>query len=393
MINSLDAEPNGRALDATAGMESTPSDAPLTASIRECRPGDLGVASVLFSRLLRSGENCNLATLESYLSTLFFEHPWRDPQLPSLVSVSARGAITGFLGVLPVRMTYRGRPVRTALASALMVDSAQRDPTAGARLLRTFLGGPQDLSVSEHSNALAAGMWLRLGGVAVPAYSMDWLRILRPLQAGIALAKLPPWLAGLSRPAAGAVEGLLRTDSRRAFRLDQEDPRITRSGLDVDQLADLAVRFAAPYGLKPAWDASSLRWFLEHAAHKGDWGDLTARVVTGRNKAPLGCYLYYGRPGGVAFVLQIFSAPENAVTVVRSLLADVHALGCAAVRGRAQPDMLFALLQTGCIFKHGTSLTMHSRNEQLLAAVHAGDALLTGLAGEAWSRMNRGKFD
>ncbi len=119
---------------------------------------------------------------------------------------------------------------------------------------------------------------------------------------------------------------------------------------------------------------------------------LISRVVRAKNGTPLGCYLYYGQPGGMAIVLQIFSGPENADTVVRCLLADANERGCAAVRGRVQPDLLDALQQNGCIFKHVASLTIHARNAELLAATRAGNALVTGLAGESWTRLYRGKF-
>jgi len=39
---------------------------------------------------------------------LFFEHPWRDPELTSRVSLAGDGTVNGFVGVLPARMTYRG---------------------------------------------------------------------------------------------------------------------------------------------------------------------------------------------------------------------------------------------------------------------------------------------
>lgn len=390
-LDDCSGEPNGRASAPRATGRAGSPAAP-AGGIRECRPEDFSAVAGLFSRVLRRGEKCNLATLESYLKELFFEHPWRDPELMSRVSESPCGAINGFIGVLPLRMTHRGKPIRAALASALMVDNPQQDPLTGARLLRSFLGGPQDLSISEHSNSIVERMWLRLGGSTVAAYSMDWVRILRPVQAGMALANVPPWLESLSRPVALAADALLGTSNWRQFRLETEDARVARGVLDTDQMAALAAQFAACYELAPAWDAAALRWFLKHAACKEAFGSLTGRVVTGRNAAPLGCYLYYGRPGGMALVLQIFSAPGHAAAVVASLLADAHGLGCAAVRGRSQPDLLDALLRSGCIFKQGASLTMHSGHEHLLAAIRAGDALVTGLAGESWTRMNRGQF-
>jgi len=362
------------------------------ARIRECRPDDLPVVAALFQRILRHGEKCNLATLESYLRDLFFEHPWQDPELTSRVRVSADGVVNGFVGVMPLSMTYRGAGIRAALIGSLMVDHPQQDPLAGARLLRSVLAGPQDLSLSESANSLAQRMWQRLGGSAAPAYSMDWARVLRPAQFGIVMLKAPAWLAGVLRPVGFTADTLLGAAKSRRFRLEPIDPRIERADISANELVALIRRFAARYELTPAWNDASLRWFLTHAARKDPFGELISRVVRARNGTPLGCYLYYGQPGGMAIVLQIFSGPENADTVVKSLLADVNDRGCAAVRGRSQPDLLYALLLNGCIFKHVASLTMHSRNAELLDAIRAGNALVTGLAGESWARLIHGQF-
>ena len=360
--------------------------------IRECTPDDLGVVAALFQRILRPGERCNLATLESYLRNLFFEHTWRDPELPSRVSVTADGTVNGFIGVLPLRMTYRGAEIRAALASSLMVDHPQHNPLAGARLLRSFINGSQDLSLGETSDSVVQRMWRRLGGVVAPAYSMDWMRILRPAQFGVAMLKAPSWMESLLRPVGFAVDGLSGARKWSRFRIEPIDARIARADIDTNELIALVRQFAARYELRPAWDEASLRWFLTQAVRKEPFDDLIGRVVYGKNRTPLGCYLYYGRPGGVAWVLQIFSGRENSDTVVKGLLADVNDSGCAAVRGRVQPDLLDALPQNGCIFKHVGSLTMHSRNAELLAAIRAGDALVTGLAGESWTRLIRGIF-
>lgn len=362
------------------------------ARIRECRPDDLAIVAALFQRVLRNGEKCNLVALESYLKDLFFEHPWQDPELTSRVSVSADGMVNGFVGVLPLRMTYRGTQVRAALVGSLMVGNPQQDPLAGARLLRSFLTGPQDLSLSESANSLAQRMWQRLGGGTAPVYSMDWARVLRPAQFGVAMLKAPVWIERVLSPVGFAVDTLSGAAKSRRFRIEPLDPRIERADIATNELVALIQQFAARYELAPAWDDASLRWFLTHAARKDPFGELISRVVRAKNGTPLGCYLYYGQPGGMAIVLQIFSGPENADTVVRCLLADANERGCAAVRGRVQPDLLDALQQNGCIFKHVASLTIHARNAELLAATRAGNALVTGLAGESWTRLIHGKF-
>ena len=48
-----------------------------------------------------------------------------------------------------------------------MVDKPAEHPLAGARLLRSYLTGPQELCVSETSNPIAQGMWERIGGRSI----------------------------------------------------------------------------------------------------------------------------------------------------------------------------------------------------------------------------------
>ena len=67
-------------------------------------------------------------------------------------------------------------------------------------------------------------------------------------------------------------------------------------------------------------------------------------MVYGRGKAPVGCYLYYGRPGGIAWVLQILALPEATDAVVANLLNHAEAHGSVAVHGRTQPHLLDTLL-------------------------------------------------
>ena len=59
-------------------------------------------------------------------------------------------------------------------------------------------------------------------------------------------------------------------------------------------------QFAAHYALRPDWDRASLAWFLRHAAQQGPPRRLFRRMVYGRKGAPIGCYLYYGRPSAAS---------------------------------------------------------------------------------------------
>src|ERR1051326_6614675 len=143
--------------------------ASLTAYLRELyfehpwrRAGPLPRAG-LFQRTFRNARRATPASLTAYLRELYFEHPWRDLALVSKVFV-ADGAVRGFIGILPLRLSFRGRTLRAAVAVSLMVENPQANPLAGARLFRAYLSGPQDASLSDSANPVSRGMWERLGG-------------------------------------------------------------------------------------------------------------------------------------------------------------------------------------------------------------------------------------
>jgi hypothetical protein len=385
-------EIGGRAAERPVNIFSARSPVNGQAEIRECEPDDLPLVAGLFQRILRHGEKCNVPRLASYLKELFFEHPWRDPDLASLVSTSPDGAVNGFIGVLPVRMVYRNAPVRAALASSLMVDKSGNDSLIGVRLLRRFLEGPQDLSVTDTANQLSRRLWECLGGSLSAQYSMEWFRILRPAEGALALA-LEHWpMAAPLRVITRLIDSLWVTAKRRPFSIEANDPSIRHVRFDTDEAIEFIPSLAADYELRPSWRREELPWFLRHAQCKERHGPLIARRVVARNGTTVGCYLYYGRPGDVAFVLQILCKRQYADVVIKALLADAYGLGCTVVRGQSQPEMLAALLQNRCIYRRGPAVMAQARNAELSTSIQTGSAWITGLAGESWSRLIGGQF-
>jgi hypothetical protein len=285
-------------------------------------------------------------------------------------------------------MLLRGRRLRAAVAGSLMVDDPQRDPLAGARLMRAFLKGPQDFSFSETANPLSQGMWERLGGVPLPSYSMEWVRLLRPVSACV--AALPA--ARLLRPVAWGLDRIAAPLTTRM--LGVEPARGVASGADAaeEEIAPAIVELAGDYALAPDWNSETLGWVLANARDKERHGPLTRRIVRGRGGRLLGCSLYFGRPSGIAWVLQILARSGSAGLVVDDLFQHAAQQGCAAVRGRSNPLLLDALLRRKCLLLHRASTMVHSPDPELLQAVRTADALLTGLAGESWTRLIGGEF-
>ncbi|MCB1497232.1 MAG: hypothetical protein KDJ86_15695 [Bauldia sp.] len=377
-------------LDAGVIRSNDQRDPVAAGGIRPCGVDDIPAVARLFQTTFQQGRKAGGQSLELHLRRELFEHPWQDPRLPSLVFEGADGAVAGFIAVRPHRLLLDGEPVLAAVGGTLMVDKSVSNPLMGARLLRSYLNGPQDLSFSETANEISRSMWDRLGGRTEPAYSMEWLRILRPAAMAVDV------LATKSR-AATAVAPLARLFDRGAARLRANplpvDPSRDR-GEEVGEsdFVDAVLPLSATYPLRPDWNRESLSWFVGQASEKERFGPPVRRIVRDRKGRPVGAYLYCVQPGAIAFVLDIFAAPKAAEEVVDDLIADAWRRGAIAVRGRVQPELADLLLRRKAVFVHASSMVVHTRRAELLAAIHSGDALITGLAGETWSALIGGLF-
>jgi len=357
-----------------------------TAQVRACTPDDMPAVAGLFQSKFRHARRAATASLASYLRELYFEHPWRDPALSAKVFV-ADGAVRGFIGILPMRLAFRGRTLRAAVAGSLMVENPQENPLAGARLFRAYLSGPQDVSLSDSANVVSRGMWERLGGKTAPSESMEWVRAFRPFATAVALAAelAPP--ARFVRPIASVADGIAGLFSRDLFGLQPAGAAAQDDEASDDELIRLIPELANAYEARPAWDPATLRWMLAHAADKNRHGPMVRRIVRGKDGRALGCYVYYGRRGGVAWVLQLLARPDAIAPVLDHLFASAFARGCVAVRVRTQARLLDPLQRRHCLFFQRSATVVHSHDAELVAAIRGGEALVTGLSGDAWTRL------
>lgn len=361
--------------------------------IRVLTADDLPTVAALFQRTFRDPGLPAPRSLQDYLDAIFLHHPWQDPEISSRVHVGADGVVNGFIGVLPLRLSEGGRHVRAGVAGSLMVANPKEDPLAGARLMRAFLTGPQDISLSETANAVSYRMWTRLGASSVPGFSMDFIRVLRPAGLAVALGAERTRAAKAFRPLAGLLDRAALAFRGNPFRPEPADgPPVVGRLATEDEFVPHLLRLAEAYPLHPEWDAETAHWFLDHAQHKEKHGDLRRRLVFDRKGELLGCSLYYGRPGGIAWVLQMMAQPAAADRLVDDLIADAAELGCVGVRGRVQPAFLEPLLRRKALLFQRSATLVHSADRGLLELVRNGQALATGLAGESWIRLVGGQF-
>lgn len=333
------------------------------------------------------------ASLEAYLSDVFLKHPHYDPEIAARVHLDDDGRVTGFVGVFPGRFVLHQKPVRAAIAGALMVEDRNRDPLAGARLLRSVIKGPQDISITESANQLSQGLWERLRSEVVPLLSLDWFRILRPAAAGVSMAaELYPRL-GMMAPLAGIFDRVSRPLARR-FLAPGEPPAGTTTDTDPSDQAFAAalLDLSRQSDLRPEWSGADIEWLCRHATRKERYGPAHRSIVRSARGGLLGCYLYHAKPGGTGRVVQMLAQPGMAEVVVDCLFKEAEEARLSGMRGRCTLQFMNALLKRRCVFAHLSSTLIHTADPDLAGAVQSGNALINGLAAENWTRLIGGEF-
>jgi hypothetical protein len=369
--------------------------------IREFHRSDIPRVADLWMRAFRASDEHAPQPVHAYFEEMFFETPWRDAQLPSLVCERGAGSIAGFLGVLPRRMLYKGEPLRLAVATQLMVDPGAPS-YAAASLMRRFLGGAQDLSLSDGANEAAERLWQACGGETALLFNLAWTRVLRPIEnlrarlrrragessLGMALA---PLVASL-RPACQTADAFAAHIGGARWRPEVEDALLEEEPTAAN-LAWCIENLGKGRALRPDYERHSLAWLLEHARDKQVHGELRGAVLrepcAEQMGDPVGWFLYYARPGSPSQVLQFGGRPRWIGAVLDHLFRAAWSDGATAVTGELEPRFAKDLARRRCRFNWpGYSVVMHSRRPELLAAIHRGDAFLTRLEGEWWTRFS-----
>jgi hypothetical protein len=324
-----------------------------------------------------------------YFERVFLRNPWRDEALPSLVYEGADGKIAGFLGVLPRRMFLDGMPVSVALSSQFIVDPNSRALGAGVQLLKAFLNGPQDLSLTDEANNASRKLWEALGGSTALLYSVHWTRLLRPsrfvirhLEGRGALSLL----ASASKPLCNLIDAALARKSPHRFR--QTEPKVSAGELDADTLLACLSQFSGSRSLWPEYDECSLKWLLEIITRQTRRGALRKLAIHNSKREVIGWYLYYLNPGGVSQVVQLVAKKNSIGDVLDHLFYDAWLNGSVAVSGRLEPPFMQTFSDKYCHFNCGQPwMLIHSHNPDILRAFHYGDALLSPLEGEMCMRF------
>jgi hypothetical protein len=354
--------------------------------IRPLERSDLPQVASLYEHVARSGSRTAPPGMVEYFERFFLDHPWADPEIPSLVYEGPDGAIVGFLGSSARRFRFDGRELRAGCSGQLVTEPSIRNEAAGAFLMRAYMDGPQDLTFTDTASDLVRRIWERLGGQTFGTGCIGWVRVFRPMQFVAAYRARhdpttgpPAFVSQLSSVLDAAGSRLPRT----GFRTDATET--SGEPLTPAALAELAPGPGGSTRLHAAYDEEFARWLLDAMAEVATHGRLTATLVRGADGRVLGWYVYYAKAGGIGQVMQIAGDERDLGAVVDHLFHAAETDGVAALQGRLEPRLREPLSQRRTLLHYSGYLALvHARDPAVLAALESTRSLVTRMEGEWW---------
>jgi hypothetical protein len=353
----------------------------VTAPIRPMTHDDLPQVASLYELVSRSGSRDAAPGLADYFGRTLLNSPWFDSELPSLVYEKPDGEIVGFIGSHVRRMRLDGRELRLGCCGQLVTEPQARNLAVGAFLLRAYMAGPQDVTITDTASDVVRRMWESLSGVTMHLQCVAWLRLFRPLRYAtgrVTKGTVSRSAVTVARPLTAALDAMTPGLRPRRSSLHGED--LTPSSL----VANLPV-ITDGLRLHPDYDEPYLAWLFRELAAVRTRGDLVGRLVRDEEDRVLGWYVYYLKRGGVSQVLQIATKEREAGRVVDDLFRHASASGSAALQGRLEPHLREPLATRRCyLHSTGNRSLVAARDPVILDAIAFGGALLTRLEGEWW---------
>ncbi len=317
-------------------------------------------------------------------SRIYFENPWVDPELPPLIA-TLDDRIVGFLGITPRVMQYGDRRLRVAVSSNFTVAPSAPEkhrPFIAARMIKTMIGGPQDLSLADGATDVSRRIWERCGGSIAPVMGLDWFHTARPARGIWELARRGLDTASpLSRAATLGTETLDLIGASFTKRLAQN--AATPSPLDLDEVVTAVnMRIAAP--IKPVAQRDWIDWLLRQSSRLAIDGKIRTGAIKNAEGGLAGWFISIMSRDRVADILQIEAPGTDAEAVIGAAIADARGAGAALIRGHARMAHLAAYRRHFCLLNSGRWVLTHSRDPKLLRPFNDGTAWVSMLDGERW---------
>ncbi|WP_244448491.1 GNAT family N-acetyltransferase [Bosea sp. LC85] len=348
---------------------------------------DIPTVARLFSKAFRDRKGEVAPDLEGYLETVFFGSPHYRPEHGSIVYEGGSGDVASAILAVPMEFTVHGRPIIAKLLCAFMADG--KDGAAGAaRLARQMRATRQDLCFSDNSSPVSADHWVAGGGAVLPIQSLEWQRSFRPLAAGaIACGRYLP--LSHSRGVLGLLgwfDGLLRRQRPSLVPVAAAGCRTNRAS--PEEFFRCAGAMMERFPIRPTWSKPEFDWLVSVASLNQSLGSLQYRTVIAEDGSVIGAFLFFGRKGREATVLNVLCAAGHEFDVTGQMFSHLDREGYAQASGIAQPFLMNAISrQRWLSFKHRGYFCMVTRHAEIKDAALRNEIYIGGLASESWSRL------
>ena len=367
---------------ATFASNVRPIRVPGSARVRQFVEADIPQVAQVHRAAFRLGDDPRLAEYGEYFTRVFLDTA--DHGISSLVYQEHDGRIAGFVGVVPRRVMLGGRHYQAAISSQFVVDPASHVGLVALRLAKSYLEGPQDLSIADEANDVSKKIWEGLGGTTALLLSMYWTRALRPARLGLSFAggrrALAP-IAFSGRPIAAAADALAARLPGSQFR--QVPPSTIAEPLFAQTVVAHAAEFCGDV-LRVEYDERTFQRLLDRTTARAAGGRLLNAAVK-NGTSMLGWYIAHVDAAGAAEVSQLAASAATIQPVLEHLFHHAWREGAVSVTGRLDPRFMQPLSDQYCLFhRRGPWVLVRTNKPELLHALESGATCLSRFDGE-WS--------
>ncbi|WP_235858905.1 hypothetical protein [Ochrobactrum soli] len=142
------------------------------------RVDDIPAVRDLFRQVFRPEATSNDESFDRYFQQVFFENPYYDADLCSIVHEDSKGEIDSTLCVLPIPYHVDGKIVMGRLLCAYMMRPGS-SPRGAAELTLTLRSRPNDFSFSDSAAPVSTRHFSAVGGITLDTHGLAWTRIFR----------------------------------------------------------------------------------------------------------------------------------------------------------------------------------------------------------------------
>ena len=349
--------------------------------ISRCRKEDIPALAKMHLKIYGAPYKGSIDSLELHFRRVLFDNSWYDEEIPSLVLRSKKGDIEGFQGVMVRRMIYKGKPIRVAVLHSLMVDPDCGSPMAVILLMKKVLSGPQDLAFADGSNARSTPFWRAMGAEVSYLHSMHWLCLFRPFKHYGNILGKKRGLIGLLGRASGFASAFPDFFVRIFWRRYIQSRQVGNGRvLEVDCRALLlsmnnSFRLSLLHPEYTESDLQSMADFFEGKTYSGHPHGI--EVFNEKNQR-VGSCVYRDSTAKGMNVLFLWARQDATDFVFNQVLKYALNLGVSNLGGRMDPRFLKSISDyPGRIRQRDLWFILHSRDSEILDAIHQGDAVLS----------------